>query len=159
MNNENLIAYLNDHLAGSVGALELLAHMSKSAKEDDFRLFCTSLFNEIESDQSILNGLISQLGGEGGAIKKAAAWLIEKCGWTEITLAGVDKDQLGRLQVLEGLALGIAGKKALWLSLSAIVHLSPALESVDITRLITRAEEQIERVEAVRLRVVKSAFS
>ena len=159
MNNENLIAYLNDHLAGSVAALAMLDHMSMNAQEDDFRIFCTSLHNEIESDQTDLRNVIDQVGGEGGAMKRAAAWLMEKAGWTEMKIAGVNKNELGRLQALEGLALGITGKKNLWVALATIPHLVPPLENVAFGRLIARAEEQIERVEVERLRVVETAFS
>ena len=159
MNDEDLIAYLNDHLAGSVGALELLAHMKKSAKEDDFRSFCSSLYNDIESDQAVLKGIISDLGEEEGAIKKAGVWLMEKGGWTRMAVAGVEKDGLGRLQALEGLVLGITGKKGLWVALENISELSPALNGLDIARLVARAEEQIERAEVERLKVVKAVFS
>ena len=89
MNEQNLFAYLNDHLAGSVGALELLDHMRESAQEDDFRLFCSALYAEIESDQMVLKDVISKLGASEGTIKKVGAWLMEKGSWTEMMLAGL----------------------------------------------------------------------
>ena len=127
MNNENLLTYLNDHLAGSVGALELLNHMKDSAREKDFESFCASLHHDIQSDQNILRDVIEQLGGGAGKMKGAAAWILEKAGWTKMKLAGFEKDELGRLQALEGLALGITGKKALWVSLAALAHPAPPL--------------------------------
>jgi hypothetical protein len=159
MNEQNLFAYLNDHLAGSVGALELLDHMRESAQEDDFRLFCSALYAEIESDQMVLKDVISKLGASEGTIKKVGAWLMEKGSWTEMMLAGLNKDDFGRLQALEGLALGITGKKGLWTALGTIKHLSPTLQSLAIPDLVKRAEEQIAQVDKRRLKVAEAAFS
>jgi hypothetical protein len=58
---------------------------------------------------------------------------------------------LGRLQALEALSLGIAGKKALWTALQTIQDSSAAWAGLDLPRLIRRAEEQYGQVEVERL--------
>jgi hypothetical protein len=159
MNTGNLTAYLNDHLAGSVGALELLGHMRNDAPEDSFHEFCNSLYLEIEADQKVLEKLIVQLGGKKGLMKRTAAWLMEKAAWTGAKLGGSEKNEMGRLQALEGLELGIVGKRSLWVALTSIEHLAAALENVEFAHLIVRAEEQIHQVETERLKCISAVFS
>lgn len=158
MNKESLTAYLNDHLAGSAAALDLLEHLGE-AEDDDFRRFCKSIRAEVESDQGVLRNLIDDLGAEQGPIKKAAARIMEKAAWAKFALSGHSKNGLGRLEALEGLTLGITGKKALWVVLANVDHLAPSLRKIDFARLISRAENQIERIEKERLTAARAAFS
>ena len=58
----------------------------------------------------------------------------------------------------EALAVGIAGKRALWQALSVAADGSPGLRGVDYDRLTERADEQRDRVEAMRLDAARSAF-
>jgi hypothetical protein len=51
MSKEELPIYLNDHLAGSVGALELLDRLIKTYKGKPLERFFHDLRNEIEADQ------------------------------------------------------------------------------------------------------------
>jgi hypothetical protein len=92
-------------------------------------------------------------------VKKAGAWLAEKA--TEITLLleGEKAADLGKLQALEALCLGITGKKALWAALQMVQDLSPAWAGVDLPRLISCAEEQYDRTEIVRLQIRKAAIN
>ena len=56
------------------------------------------------------------------------------------------------------LAVGITGKKLLWCSLTAIAPNFPALQSPDFAELERRARDQFERVEDLRLQMVREAF-
>ena len=159
MKKDNLITYLNDHLAGSVGALELLEHMGKDAEEEEFRRFCKFLHQEITSDQTVLRDLIKELGAGEAPVKKAGAWLAEKAGWVKFKLAGSEGTELGRLQSLEGLKLGVTGKKELWIALATVPHLVSPLERLDYPHLVKRAEEQLVQIETERLKAAKAAFS
>jgi hypothetical protein len=57
---------------------------------------------------------------------------------------------------LEGLIMGITGKQLLWRALDA-VNL-PKAQGFDFKELQRRAEEQIERTEAERIRAARRAF-
>jgi hypothetical protein len=59
---------------------------------------------------------------------------------------------------MEALALGIQGKRALWLALNAVAAQAPLFESVDLMRLVQRAKEQHECVESIRLDAARDAF-
>jgi hypothetical protein len=146
---KHLHTYLNDHLAGSVSALELLDYLIEHHEQDRFGKFFRDLRNEVQADQDTLRDLIRRLDAEEGSVRKAGAWIAEKLGRVKIAAAGV-RDNYGLLQALEGLVLGITGKKLLWRSLAEIASSATKLHGIDFARLEKRADEQIQRVEAER---------
>ena len=75
MSKEDLPTYLNDHLAGSVGALELLDRLIETYKEKPLEKFFKDLRNEIAADQDSLQDLIVKIGKEESAVRKAGAWV------------------------------------------------------------------------------------
>lgn len=153
----HLHTYLNDHLAGSVAALELLDHLIKQHEGKPLGMFFRDLGTEIRADQETLRTLIRKLGAEESSVRKAGAWLAEKFSKMKIGAADTE-DSFGLLQALEALALGITGKRLLWRSLDAIASHVPELQGTDFGRLEMRAEEQFARVEAERLRTAREVF-
>ena len=97
----NLIIYLNDHLAGSVAALELLDHLIESSTDPAFVAFLTKLKEDIEADQSVLKNLLLQMNEEASIVRKAGAWILEKV--SRVKFPANDKG-LGLFQALEALA-------------------------------------------------------
>jgi hypothetical protein len=152
---ERLHTYLNDHLAGSVAAIELLDDLIEHHSEDRFGKIFRDLRDEIEADQETLRNLIRKLGAEESAVRKAGAWLAEK--FSRVKIGDAD-DSAELLQALEGLALGISGKQLLWRSLAAIEANFPALQGSDFSELEKRAHDQFERVERLRMQMVREAF-
>jgi hypothetical protein len=158
MSKEQLPIYLKDHLAGSVGALELLDHLIESYKGKPLEEFFQNLRDEIDADQDTLQALIEKLGEKESAVRKAGAWVAEKVSRAKIRLGDSEKNQLGLLHALEGLVLGITGKRALWAALAAAADAVPQLRELDYARLQKRAAEQCDRVEAKRLEVAREVF-
>ena len=152
---ERLHTYLNDHLAGSVAAIELLDDLIEHHSEDRFGKIFRDLRDEIEADQETLRDLIRKLGAKESAVRKAGAWLAEK--FSRVKIGDAD-DSAELLQVLEGLALGISGKQLLWRSLAATEANFPALQGSDFSELEKRAHDQFERVEGLRMQMVREAF-
>jgi uncharacterized protein YukE len=105
---ERLHIYLNDHLAGSVAAIELLEKVIEHHSEDRFGKIFRDWRGDIQADQETLRDLIRKLGAEESAIRKAGAWVAEK--FSRIKIGDVD-DSASLLQALEALALGITGKR------------------------------------------------
>ena len=152
---ERLHTYLNDHLAGSVAAIELLDDLIEHHSEDRFGKIFRDLRDEIEADQETLRNLIRKLGAKESAVRKAGAWLAEK--FSRVKIGDAD-DSAELLQALEGLALGISGKQLLWRSLAATEANFPALQGSDFSELEKRAHDQFERVERLRMQMVREAF-
>jgi hypothetical protein len=155
---KHLHTYLNDHLAGSISAVELLDYLIERHEQDRFGKFFRDLRNDIQADQDTLRDLIRKLNAEESSVRKAGAWIAEKLGRVKIAGAGV-RDNYGLLQALEGLELGITGKKLLWRSLAKIASSITELQGTDFAGLEKRAQEQIDRVEAERLLTAQAALS
>ncbi len=66
---------------------------------------------------------------------------------------------MGLFHALEGLVLGISGKRSLWTGLAAAADTVPQLRELDYGRLITRATDQCDRVEAKHLEVARALSS
>jgi hypothetical protein len=155
---EKLSTYLNDHLAGSVGALELLDRLIKTYEEETLGRFFEDLRNEIEADQETLKELIQKLGEAESTVRKAGAWIVEKLSRAKIQLSEEQEGEFGLFLALEGLALGITGKQSLWRALAAASETVPQLSRLDYAGLEQRAEEQRDRVEKKRLEVAREVF-
>jgi len=154
---KELDSYLNDHLAGSVGALELLAHWIKLYRDKPLGSFFTDLESEFRADQDRLRDLMRRLGVKESKARQAGAWAAEKLGLARFVIAGDESGGLGLVLVLEGLIMGITGKQLLWRALAA-ANL-PKAQGFDFKELQRRAEEQIQRTEAERVRAAERAFA
>jgi hypothetical protein len=154
---KELDSYLNDHLAGSVGALELIGHWATAHKGEPLGAFFADLEAEIKADQGKLCQVMGALGVEESKMRQAGAWVAEKVGRARLKIAGDGPDSLGLVLTLEGLIMGIVGKKHLWCGLAA-ANL-PRLSRYDFEELQRRAEKQVERIEAERMRAVLETFA
>lgn len=157
MPNEALATYLQDHLAGSVAALDLLAHLTEEAVASGPAL--ANLAADIQADQDILVALMTRLQIAPSRSRQAAAWLTAKLGELTLRLEAGDDAALHALDGLEALELGIAGKAALWHALAAVADQTPELGTMDYPGLIARAQAQRQQVEVLRLQTAQAALS
>jgi hypothetical protein len=156
---KHLAVYLNDHLAGSVAAIELLDHLIKEQTGQPLEKFLVNLRDEIISDQEVLRDLIQKLDIGESSVRKAGAWIAEKLGRAKFAGVGEQSGDLGLMQALEGLALGITGKELLWRALQTVEASLSQLQGIDLKRLEQRARDQVERVDHERLHLVREALT
>lgn len=154
---KELDSYLNDHLAGSVGALELIGHCAHLYEGESLGVFFADMKAQIRADQDTLRNLMHRLGIEESKARQVGAWAGEKVSRALLTLAGNKPNGLGLLLVLEGLVMGVSAKRLLWRALSA-ANL-PKLNDIDFDRLQRRASEQLRRVQAQQLRSARRALT
>ena len=154
---KELDSYLNDHLAGSVSALELIAHWAEVHKGEPLGSFFVDIGKEIEADRDMLREVMRTLGVEESTVRKAGAWAAEKVGRARLIIAGDEPGSLGLVLTLEGLIMGVTGKKLMWSAL-AVAKL-PQLHSYNFEQLQRRAEQQVKRIEAERMLAVRQAFA
>jgi len=154
---KELDSYLNDHLAGSISALELIAHWVEVHKGEPLGSFFVETEREIKADQKTLRGVMDALGVEESKVRQAGAWVAEKVGRARLMIAGDEQDGLGLVLTLEGLIMGVHGKELLWRAL-ATLNL-PELKDFDFGELQNRAQQQMERIDTERLRAVQRAFT
>jgi len=154
---KDLDSYLNDHLAGSISALELIAHWVEVHKGEPLGNFFAETEREIKADQDTLRDVMRTLGVEESKVRQAGAWAAEKVGRARLMIAGDEQGSLGLVLTLEGLIMGVTGKKLMWAALAAAKL--PPLNAYNFEQLQRRAEQQVERIEAERISAIREAFA
>jgi hypothetical protein len=154
---KDLDSYLNDHLAGSISALELIAHWAEVHKGEPLGSFFVEIEKEIKADQDTLRDVMRSLEVEESTVRKAGAWAAEKVGRARLIVAGDEPGSLGLVLTLEGLIMGVTGKKMMWVALAAAKL--PPLNSYNLEQLQRRAEQQLERIEAERISAIRQTFA
>jgi hypothetical protein len=157
--SDALTTYLNDHLAGSVAAIELLDGLIEHASLAEVRDVLVGLRTEIQADQETLRGILEGVGGQVSAIRRAGAWLGEKAGRLKLLADDPSTGTLARLESFEMLALGILGKASLWRALAAVQPNRPDLSAFDFGALELRARDQHAIAERLRLDSARRVLS
>jgi hypothetical protein len=156
MNEERLVTYLKDHLAGAVLGMELIEACREHNRDTPLATFLSGLLAEVGEDRKVLEDLISRFDAKPSAGKMASAWLAEK--GMRFKTEGLGYDALSRMEELEVLLLGIRGKLALWDVLGEIRSADDRLRQVGFPELRERAKRQMEEVEARRVEAARQAF-
>jgi hypothetical protein len=113
--------YLNDHLAGACGGVELARRLRAGNRDDAvFGETLSRVCAEIEADRAVLERVIEGLGYRPSKAKPAAAWVAETLGRLKLNGQLRGYSPLSRLIELEGLLIGITGKIGLWETLTEL---------------------------------------
>jgi hypothetical protein len=155
---DNLSTYLNDHLAGSVAALNMIDRLVDIYEGKPLAQFFRDLRAEIAADQAKLQGLVEKLDKKNSAIRKAGGWIAEKLSRAKIRPGESRDGEMGLYLALESLVLGITAKCALWRGLEIATDVVPELRGLDYAQLQKRAREQCDRVETKRLELAPAVF-
>lgn len=157
MKNKAITTYLNDHLAGSVAAVELLEHLIKSYSGQPLEAFFIGIHREVKADQDVLRKLLGDAEEKESFLRKMTAWIAEKFARFKFKLASQEFGGLGLVQALETLVLGIRGKQLLWRALATSTW--APLHDINLAQLEQRAIEQEKRVEEKRVAAAREAFT
>jgi hypothetical protein len=152
-----LSIYLNDHLAGATVGVELAKRSAKANEGTDYGPELADIAAEIEADRDALKTMLDELDIGEDKLKTSAGWLAEKFGRLKLNGSLLSYNPLSRLIELEGLFLGVNGKRAMWLNVQS--SLGARVKSVDLADLIARAESQSKRLEAMRTTAAAEALS
>jgi hypothetical protein len=142
--SDSLSTYLQDHLAGSVQAIELLEMIRDRNSGKPLGQFAADLLVEIKEDREALLELARRVGSGSSSVKEMAAWAGEKVGRLKLRHG---KTAFGVFEALEYLEVGIHGKWAMWRVLAALAPTDARLEGSDFDRLAGRAENQHARID------------
>jgi len=156
---KDLTIYLNDHLAGSVGALEMLDGIIDAHEGKPLESFVKQLRKDISADQRELKRLMKQLGIAESGVRKVGAWVAEKLSRAKLRMGDSGKSNLALLQSLESLSLGITGKRSLWRTLGAFSKPDSRLDGINFARLEKRAIDQFKRAEGQAQKIAVKIFS
>ena len=150
--------YLNDHLAGSTVGVELSRRAAAQNRGTPSGEFLEQLHAEIAEDRRVLKAIMRALGVDASPIKPAVAWVAEKAGRMKLNGQVRGYSPLSRLVELEGLEVGVSGKRSLWQALGASLGDDPRLAPFDLGALLERAEAQLDGLRAHRLAVADAAL-
>jgi hypothetical protein len=158
VSKDSLAVYLNDHLAGSVAAIELVTKVRSDNEGTPLGDVLGRLLVDVEEDRASLESLIGRLGVAGSSVKRAGATVVEKLGRLRFHERVTGSGALSRLMEMETLSLGIEGKLGLWKALLEVAPSSPELEATDLTGLADRARRQLDGLEPLRRAAAREAL-
>ncbi len=152
-----LRTYLQDHHAGATAGLELARRAARSNAETEFGADLELIADEIAADREALERVMAGLEVGPSKLKDAAGWTAEKLGRLKPNDSLLAYSPLSRVVELEGLLIGVTGKRALWESLRATV--GDTVDGIDLAELSERADGQRARLERMRKRAAAEAFA
>jgi hypothetical protein len=151
--------YLQDHLAGSVAALQLMETLADHERGSPLEQKLRGLHYEVTEEQERLKAILARLDGEESSLKRATAWLTEKLHRGRLALLERADPALARLEGLESLALGLQGKLALYRALEDVASGDPRLGGYPFAALHARTLIQHAMVEQARMAAARAAFA
>ena len=151
-----LAIYMQDHIAGATGGLELARRARDSHSGTPLGDFLADLAEEIAEDRERLEEIMRFCEVSEDRIKVAGAWAGEKLGRLKLNGEIISRSPLSTVVELEGLYVGISGKLSLWRNLERAM--GEHLTRFDLPALIERAERQRDAVEQQRLEIVAASL-
>jgi hypothetical protein len=159
LGRDYLKIYLEDHYAGSTAGLELARRTASANQGTPYGPPLEQIAREIEDDRDALRAIMTLLGVGPDRFKVAGAWAGEKAGRLKLNGHLRSYSPQSRVVEIEGLVVGVTGKRSLWTALRHIAPLEPRLDVEELDRLILRAERQLDDLEELRLKAVSEAVA
>ncbi len=159
LGKDYLKIYLEDHYAGATAGLELARRSAGANRGTLYGDVLDRIAVEIEEDRDSLRAIMTTLGVGPDRFKVAGAWAGEKAGRLKLNGHLTGYSPQSRVIELEGLVVGVTGKRCLWAALRHVAPQEPRLDLEELDRLHERAEGQIAELEEQRLRAVGEAVT
>jgi hypothetical protein len=144
--------YLNDHLAGATGGLELARRVAGAGQVPAPPAELRQFAQEVAEDRDTLLRIMSTLGLPVRSYKVWAGWAGEKAGRLKLNGHLTTRSPLSNLEELELLRLGVEGKAAGWRTLRTLADRDSRLDAGQLDELISRALRQAGFLEESRIR-------
>ena len=159
LGKDYLKIYLEDHYAGATAGLELARRSAGANRGNPYGEVLARIADEIEQDRDALRAVMTELGFGPDRLKVAGAWAGEKAGRLKLNGHLTGYSPQSRVIELEGLVIGVTGKRCLWRALRHVAPQESRLRIEELDTLIERAERQIEELEEQRLKAVSEAVA
>jgi hypothetical protein len=149
-----LATYIREHLSGSDVAILVLERVRRShAGTKEGSLF-SSMYDSIQRERDLLRALLADLGESPLSTKRVAT---QVTGSLLGVVAGGQRDDLSLFRTLEGLAIGVQGKRLMWRAFQSLAGF-PAASPQRFAELEALAVRQWEAIEERRLSLVPELF-
>lgn len=146
--------YLNDHLAGATGGVELLRRAAGAYRGSPRGATLRRLVTEVETDRAALRDMMAALGIPVRHYKSVLAWLVEKAGRVKLNGRLLRRSPLSSVVELEAARLAVQGKAAGWRTLRTLADSDGRLDPARLNELLTRARRQADTLEELQTRAV-----
>jgi len=151
IDRKTLGAYLNDHLAGSVAALELIGRLATAHTRTPIGDTMLGFQKSLEQEQDVVRALIAAQGESESKFAMSMAWIGEKVSRLKIGPGGDDESGLMLFEALEVLSVCFWGRRSLWRTLEHLEGHTPGVTGLNGRALAENAEAQIAVLERLRL--------
>ncbi len=151
--------YLNDHLAGATGGVELARRVARSSLVPVDVGLLRQLAAEIAADREALLKMMAVLGVPARGYKHYAAWIGEKAGRLKLNGYLLTRSPLSSLEELELLRLGVEGKAAGWRTLRTLAESDIRLDVGRLDELISSARRQADLLEDLRVQAAAQVIA
>lgn len=159
LGRDYLKIYLEDHYAGATAGLDLARRTASQNEGTPYGPDLARIAREIEQDRDSLHAIMAQLDVSPDRLKVAGAWAGEKAGRLKLNGHLTSYSPQSRVIEIEGLIVGVTGKRAMWVALRSIVAQEPRLDAEELDSLIGRAEVQLADLEELRLKAFSESFA
>ncbi len=151
--------YLNDHRTGAIAAHRLAIRSNHANRGTEFGDFLEGFIADLEEDIGQLDSLFEWCSVSTNRPKLMAARLGDVLGRLKLNGRLTEYSPLSRLIEFETLSVGVFGKRQLWLTIAALPADHPAADVVDVSRLIERADSQVQALDEFTARAAAIAFT
>jgi hypothetical protein len=153
-----LAIYCNDHLAASLGGIELVKRMLGEHRGTDYEGPLTQLLGELREERNSLRAQMTALGFPIRQYKQAALWLGEKLSRVKLNGRLLSRSPLSNLYEFEFLASAVRGKRSGFESLREVAEVDDRLDKAELDRLIQQANRQYDWLTNTRREAAASVF-
>ncbi|MEB3369791.1 hypothetical protein [Saccharopolyspora mangrovi] len=161
VSHQKLLAiYLNDHLAGATGGVELAARAARANRggTPDISARIRALTEEVRADRRSLREIMASVGVKTTHHKVFAAWLGEKAARFKLNAGVFRRSPLSALIEVEALNVAVQGKARGWRTLLAAAEREPGLDAQHLRTLLDRAQQQLSELENLHHEVATQVF-
>lgn len=159
LRNPDLLGiYCNDHLASSVGGIELVSRMLGEHRGTPYESRLEELLDQLREERTSLTAMTTALGLPVRSYKQAAAWAAEKLARAKLNGRLLSRSPLSSLVEFEFIANAVLIKRAGFETLRELAEIEPRLDKVELDRLISQADAQHNWLVRSRRRVAADIF-
>ena len=155
--DELMRIYLRRHLAAA-GAGAALFRRVASSVAPDMRMRVAELARDVEEDQQSLLTISERYGTERPVIQEKVGAIAQELGRLNPPGTAIRRSPLADVIELEALGTAVQGKLLGFRTLRALADDDPRLDPAEADALCERAQDQKERIEALRLEAVQRAM-
>lgn len=151
--------YMNDQLASGLLWREVARRSQRNNNGTQLGEALTRVATGIAQDVETFQQIMRRLGIRRNPVKIGLAVGAERLGRLKLNGRFGTYSPLSQFVELDFLAMGIEGKKLLWVTLRDLAGLASRLPDIDFDDLIERAEHQRADLEPFRVRAGTEAFA